>query len=95
MKTQELVRLQDLNIDLLDANRNLISYLIQVYKRNGITHEEYQHAKDLLSQVSKALQKLNGKTTHQPTGNKILSTEEKHDKDSTDNETEPDLIILK
>ena len=62
MKEQELVRLQDLNIDLLDANRNLTSYLIDVYKKNGITHEEFSHAKSLLRQASKALAKLNGKT---------------------------------
>ena len=70
MNQKELLRLQDLNSDMWDTNRNLLSYLIQVYKRNGITHEEYQHAKDLLSQVSKALQKLNGKPRNQPTGNR-------------------------
>ncbi len=52
----------------MDANRNLASYLIDVYEKNGITHEEFSHAKSLLRQASKALAKLNGKTD-QPTGN--------------------------
>src|SRR3989344_9526356 len=59
MKTQELIKLQQLNIDMLDTNRNLISYLIVVYEKNGITHEEFIHAKMLLRQASKALQNLN------------------------------------
>jgi len=39
-----------------------------VYEKNGITHEEFSHAKSLLRQAVKALAKLNGKTD-QPTGN--------------------------
>ena len=68
MKRQELVKLQRLNLDLLDANRNLTSYLIDVYEKNGITHEEFSKAKSLLRQASKALAKLNGKVD-QPQGN--------------------------
>ena len=62
MNAQQLGRLQDLNIELLDTNRNLMSYLIQVYKKNGITGSEITHADELLAQVSKVLQKID----HQP-----------------------------
>ncbi len=64
---------QDLSFEVWDTNRNLMSYLIQVYKRNGIKHEEYEHAKSLLSQLSKAMAKLNGKPQNQPTGNRDKS----------------------
>ena len=60
MKTQELEKLQQLNIDLLDANRNLISYLIQLYEKKMITPPEFSQAKSLLRQASKAIAKLNG-----------------------------------
>lgn len=79
MKTQELIKIQELNIDLLDANRNLTSYLIDVYEKNGITHEEFSHAKSLLRQAGKALAYLNGKP-NQPT---ILDTK-KTDEDFTE-----------
>jgi len=58
MNKQEFARLHDLNIELMDCNRNLMSYLIQVYKKNGIVSTEVTHADALLSQVSKVLQKL-------------------------------------
>lgn len=61
---------QDLSFEVWDTNLNLLSYLIQVYKRNGIKHEEYEHAKSLLSQLSKAMAKLNGKPQNQPQGNR-------------------------
>ena len=51
---------QKLSFEVWESNRNLLSYLIQVYKRNGIKHEEYEHAKSLLSQLSKSMAKLNG-----------------------------------
>lgn len=68
MKFQELSRLTNLNVELMDSNRNLMSYLIQVYERNGITHDEFSHAKDLLSQVSKVLQKIDKPTNRHLTG---------------------------
>jgi len=68
MNEQKLVKLQRLNLDMLDANRNLTSYLIDVYEKNGITHEEFNHAKSLLRQAGKILAKLNGKID-QPKGN--------------------------
>jgi len=58
MNLREITRLKDLNLELMDTNRNLMSYLIQVYERNGITHDEFRHAKALLLQVSKVLQKI-------------------------------------
>lgn len=70
MKVQELSRLTDLNVELMDSNRNLMSYLIQVYERNGITHDEFSHAKSLLSQVSKVLQKIDKPNNRQLTGQK-------------------------
>jgi hypothetical protein len=70
MKVQELSRLTDLNIELMDSNRNLMSYLIQVYERNGITHDEFSHAKSLLSQVSKVLQNTDKPSNRGLTGQK-------------------------
>ena len=68
MNVKQLAELQDLNLELLDANRNLMAYLIQVYKKNGITHSETANADVLLSQVSKVLQKLDKPTNRQLTG---------------------------
>ena len=69
MKYKDFLKCQDLHFEAWDANQNLLSYLIQVYKRNGIKHEEYDHAKSLLSKLSKSMAKLNGKPQNQPTGN--------------------------
>ena len=68
MKTAQFDKYKDLSFEVWESNRNLMSYLIQVYKRNEISHEECQHAKSLLSQLSKAMEKLNGKID-QPQGN--------------------------
>lgn len=77
MKNKDFLKCQELSFEVWDKNRNLMSYLIQVYKRNGIKHEEYEHAKSLLSQLSKAMAKLNG------------TTDKKHDEEYADRETEP------
>lgn len=70
MKYKDFLKCQDLYFEVWDANHTLLSYLIQVYKRNGITHDEYTHAKSLLSKYSKSMAKLNGKPAHdQPTSN--------------------------
>jgi hypothetical protein len=75
MKTQELVKLQRLNLDMLDANRNLTSCLVDIYEKHGITHEEFNRAKMLLIQASRTLAKLNGKP-YQPMGNTNKTDEE-------------------
>jgi len=85
MNKQELIKLQRLNLDLLDANRNLTSYLVDVYERNGLSHEKFSHAKSLLRQAGKALSYLNGKID-QPKGNR---------KKTTDKGTEPVLGFCK
>ena len=53
-----------LNYELFDANRNLLSYLISIYEKNGIPHESIEKSRMLLNQVSHILDKLNP-----PTGN--------------------------
>jgi hypothetical protein len=65
MNRSQVVKLQELNLELLDANRNLMSYLIQTYKKTGIAIPEYIHADSLLSQVSNVLQKINGNPSNQ------------------------------
>lgn len=69
MKYKDFLKTKDLYFEAWDANQNLLSYLIQVYKRNGIKHEEYDHAKSLLSKLSKSMAKLNEKPQNQPQGN--------------------------
>ena len=59
MKTRELMHLQELNLDLLDANRNLASYLVDLYERRQISHEDFQRVKILYGEASKALARLN------------------------------------
>jgi len=70
MKYKDFLKCQDLHFEAWDANQNLLSYLIQVYKRNGIKHEEYDHAKSLLSKLSKSMAKLNEKPQNQPKSNR-------------------------